>query len=382
MSVHCGVAGRCGGCPWIGRPYDEQLEAKRAHLRGLWRDAGLPADVVADPPIASAGEAGLRDRMDVAWRRVDGLPVLGMWDVENATLVDVGPCPAASAPLRAFLQWLRADTPPIDRASLRLRVDPDGVRGLWIDAANVDVKALMDEGDWLRRLLAAGVVVEIGQRRKPLYADAEDGRLRLSKDVALRPWFRTWIGDRAVPLYGPVGGFSQPSLAANRLLVERVVALCVATGARRYLELGAGNGNLTLPLAGAGTEVTALELDGTARAGLERSAAEAGVSVAVVAADVHRAAGLGPLIDAADAVLADPPRSGLRGFVDALAAREVLPPHLVYVACHADSLVADAARLAALGYAPVVVEGVDQFPQSPHIEWLVRFDRTTPAVAD
>jgi 23S rRNA (uracil1939-C5)-methyltransferase len=274
---------------------------------------------------------------------------------------------------------LRADPPPIDRASLRLRVDPDGARGLWIDAANVDVKTLMDEGDWLRRLLAAGVVVEIGQRRKPLYVDPEDGRLRLSKDVELRPWFRTWVDGRAVPLYGPVGGFSQPSLAANRLLVARAAALCAETGARRWMELGAGNGNLTLPLAATGAEVTALELDGTARAGLERSAAELGLTVEVVAADVHRAAGLGPLIDAAEAVLADPPRSGLRGFVDALAARERRPAHLVYVSCHADSLAADAARLAAIGYAAARVEGVDQFPQSPHVEWLVRFDLATPA---
>jgi 23S rRNA (uracil1939-C5)-methyltransferase len=305
-----------------------------------------------------------------------------MWDVENQMLVDVGPCPAASAPLRAFLQWLRADPPSIDRASLRLRVDPDGTRGLWIDAANVDVKTLMDDGAWLRRLLAAGVVVEIGQRRKPLYADPEDGRLRLHKEVELRPWFRTWVGGRALPLYGPVGGFSQPSLAANRLLVERVVALCEATGARRWIELGAGNGNLTLPLAGTGAEVTALELDGTAREGLERSAAEAGLAVEIVAADVHRAAGLGPLIDATEAVLADPPRSGLRGFVDALAAREQRPAHLIYVSCHADSLVADAARLAAIGYAPLQVEGVDQFPQSPHIEWLVRFALSTHPAAD
>jgi tRNA/tmRNA/rRNA uracil-C5-methylase (TrmA/RlmC/RlmD family) len=69
-------------------------------------------------------------------------------------------------------------------------------------------------------------------------------------------------------------------------------------------------------------------------------------------------------------VLADPPRSGLRGFIDALAERAGRP-QIVYVSCHAETLAADAARLAALGYRVAGLEGVDQFPQSPHGEWLL-----------
>jgi 23S rRNA (uracil1939-C5)-methyltransferase len=292
MANSCAVAGICGGCPWIGRPYADQLGAKRAHLRALWREAGLPDP--GEVPIASAGEDGLRDRADLAFRRVDGVPVLGLWDLSGERLVDVGDCPAASPALRAFLATLRADPPPIDRASLRLRVSPGGRRGLWIDAANADIKALLDEGAWLRRRLADSVV-EMGQRRKPL---VDEDRLRLSKDHELLPWFRTWIGDQPVRLYGPVGGFTQAGHAVNRLLVSRAAALAAATGARRWLELGAGHGNFTLPLAAAG-EVVALEIDPLAREGLERAAEEAGLveRVQVLAGDVHRAANLGPLID-------------------------------------------------------------------------------------
>jgi 23S rRNA (uracil1939-C5)-methyltransferase len=367
VSEQCAVAGICGGCPWLGRGYAAQLEEKRAQLLTL-----LPDEAIRRAPIHSAGEAGLRDRTDLSFSRDQGAPVLGMYDLKGERLVDVGPCPALSAPLRAFVAEVRADPPPIERASLRLRVGPDGTRGLWIDAANVDVKRLLDEDSWLRRRMAKAIV-EIGQRRKPLVV--EDDRLRLRKETVLRPWFHTWIdGERTAPLYGPVGGFTQPSLVANRVLVEAAMSMVAATGAKRWLELGAGNGNFTLPLAARGLEVTAVEQDDDSCAGLRRSAEELGLPVRVVAADMHKDAGPArKLLEGTDALLADPPRSGLRGFIDTMGGAG--PAHIIYVSCFAESLATDVQRLIALGYRIVEAAAVDQFPQTPHAEWILRLMR-------
>jgi len=384
----CSVVG-CGGCPWIEVPYEEQLERKRVEFRSQWLAAGLPEASVADLPIASAGAWGLRDRTDLAFRRIDGVPTLGLWSLTGDDLVDVGPCPALAPGLRAFVEHVRGDPLPLERASLRLRVGPDGRRGVWIDAANEDLKRLLDESDWLRRRLAEGVLVEAGQRRKPVVDDG--ARLKLEKHARLEPWFQTWVGggafegtrsDRAqhgapLQLFGPVGGFTQPSLAANRLLVAEVDHRARALGAARWLELGAGIGNFTLPLAYVAPEpVVVVENDLLAVLGLQRGAQAAGLSdrIEVARADLQRAdAELLRRLQEADAVLADPPRSGLGRTIDAL---DVLPPQarppwFVYVSCYAESLVSDCADLVALGYEPGPVSGVDQFPHTPHGEWVV-----------
>ena len=148
-----------------------------------------------------------------------------------------------------------------------------------------------------------------------------------------------------------------------------------ATHATRWLELGAGAGNLTLPLS-QGRHVRAVELDGEAlRDNLARAGGAA--TVEVVASSFTRAADVAVLVSGRDAILADPPRSGLGPFADALAglAPSLRPEHLVYVSCHLEALARDAATQARAGYRPVAVTGVDQFPHTPQAEWVVTFQR-------
>ncbi len=78
-----------------------------------------------------------------------------------------------------------------------------------------------------------------------------------------------------------------------------------------------------------------------------------------------------------EAILADPPRSGLGPFAEALngLAPSLRPPHLVYVSCHVDALGRDAAVLARAGYRAVAVDGIDQFPHTPHAEVVLLLRR-------
>lgn len=361
----CSVAGRCGGCPWFGQP--DQRARRLEALSSRWREAGLPEAPLARVEVHGLGEHGLRDRVDLAWTG----ETLGLVALDGPVVVDVGPCPALSAPLLGFVQDLRADPPPASPLTLRCRVAPDGARGLWVDASNLNIKAILDEGVWLRRWLGAGVVVEMGQRRKPVHE--QEGRMALLKEPVLRPWFQTWLAeDQASPLFLPVGGFSQPGHALNRLLVGRVRAAVEGVGAARWLEIGAGAGNFTLPLAASGAEVRAVEHEPIAVAGLKLGLAHAGLRAEVIQADMARAEA-GAWLDRADAVLVDPPRSGLRGFAGALAQTRGA---LVYVSCEAGSLVADLSVLRAAGWEIRHVEGVDQFPQTPHGEWIVSLARS------
>ncbi|MGE5573030.1 MAG: hypothetical protein ACM3ZU_08440, partial [Bacteroidota bacterium] len=75
-----------------------------------------------------------------------------------------------------------------------------------------------------------------------------------------------------------------------------------------------------------------------------------------------------------DVVVLDPPRAGCdRRALHALAHLE--PSRIVYVSCDPETLARDLALLAGIGYRPGQVQPVDMFPQTSHVECVVRLNR-------
>jgi 23S rRNA (uracil1939-C5)-methyltransferase len=213
-------------------------------------------------------------------------------------------------------------------------------------------RALVDEGAF------AGVSLRIGEATRPAVADAGDCRQHA-------------LGHDAVPMLAPVHAFAQANAAANALLVARVAELAEPDGAR-VLELFAGHGNLTVALATA-RALTALELDRDAVAALrENLSARGHTHVQVVEADASRLPR-----DAFDVVVLDPPREGAREALAVLSTRAPAPERIVYVSCDPSTLARDLGLLAAAGYRPDAASVVDMFPQTAHLESLVRLRKST-----
>jgi 23S rRNA (uracil1939-C5)-methyltransferase len=358
-TLNCKMIGKCGGCPWADRGFTSQLEEKRTQLRGVFP----AAEIIYQP------RERVRDRADLIWERTrDGQMQLGLYALGARQVVDLPACPMMSEPLERWFLEFKKLLPPINKGSVRLRVSPSGERGVWLDFANQDVKELFTEREYLQRLSALGFV-EIGQRRKALIW--RDGQPKLA-DPVLKPWFETYdIEFQAIPLYGPVGGFTQTGFAANRALISAVAELVAASGVRRWLELFCGNGNFSLALASRGLEVEAVELDELALMGLKLSAAEAGLHLNVQRADVYLGRQARPSLSGRG-LLVDPPRAGLRELFSQLEQGE-RPQALLYVSCFTEVFLQDLQRLKALGYELERLVGVDQFPFSPHCEWIALF---------
>jgi 23S rRNA (uracil1939-C5)-methyltransferase len=352
-NLECRYHGRCSGCNWIDFEIKTQKDQKLTLLEGHF-----PSHEIK---WVDCGFEHLRDRVDLTWTEGKlGLFSLG----ENREIVDLEICPMMSTPLSNWYQVYRTRKPAIHRGSVRLRVAPDGTRGVWLDFANVDVKALFDERDYLT-WLSSQAIVEIGQRKKRL--EWVDGQPKL-KDPILFPWFETYtVGDKVIPLYGVVAGFSQTGFGANRMLVEEVCAQANATGSKEWLELFAGNGNFALAIAGSGKKVTAVEFDSIAVAGLKQSAELSQIAVEVLQRDLYRKIEL----PSASGWLVDPPRSGLKELLNLI--EEHRPPALIYVSCWSESFLIDKETLEGLGYKLTSVAAVDQFIHSAHLEWVTTF---------
>ena len=151
----------------------------------------------------------------------------------------------------------------------------------------------------------------------------------------------------------------------NRFLTDALVeeVLGDAQGARA-VDLYAGVGLFSLPLARRFASVQAVERGGPAYRDLESNARESGESVQPVKASAEEF--LKQLADPPDLIVADPPRAGLGKEATAELLR-VQSPRLTVVSCDPATLARDLEKLRER-YRVERLTLVDLFPQTYHFE--------------
>ena len=153
-------------------------------------------------------------------------------------------------------------------------------------------------------------------------------------------------------------------------LVRRVMALAVG---ERIADLYAGVGLFTVPLASRGAHVLSVEGDASSSEDLIANTAPWPSSVRVTRASIEEYLRRPPM-PAPDSLIVDPPRTGMSGeALDRLAAWGA--GSLIYVSCDPPTLARDAARLAQHGFRLLSLEGLDLFPNTPHVETIAAFAR-------
>jgi len=350
----CPVFGRCGGCLWQHVRYSAQLEAKRAIVRAALERIGwlaLPGEIgiVASPDayhyrtrtrvVEVPGGIGYRRRGSNDAIRVEDCPVL---------------VPAARAALSSHAARVASEP-----------AEPGRPPREWVITAGSRGPARVFPADGTDGVDGADGTDRAGERAGH-DAPAHDAPLELEV-----------LGER---LRVGGAGFVQGNALLWEALARTVRDRCLDPSAgrapARFVELFAGIGFFTLALARSGLVGLAVESDRRAVADLEHNLARAGFAGAVraIAARVDGRAGISTWLDGADLLLVDPPRVGLEGPVrDAISARG--PRVVVYVSCDPATLARDLRALAARDYRVASVVAFDLFPQTPHVETVVRLER-------
>jgi 23S rRNA (uracil1939-C5)-methyltransferase len=330
VEPRCAVFGRCGGCHYQHAPYEYQLVAKRAILVEELRRLGK-----IEPPkeisVVSGEPWGYRNRVQLHIENGQ----IGYWGPRSHNLCATTTCPIAS--------------PKTNQAI--------GV-----------LAEMLHDPRWPRFVQSLEI-----------FTDEERVQLNVhdtERPVARR--FFDWCGEK-IPgmVIGPLdygGGFrvsSNSFFQVNRFLVNRLVetALEGAEG-DTALDLYAGVGLFTLPLARRFRQLTAVESGGGASRDLRFNVDRAGVSQ-VRTDTLTVEAFLEKVKRAPDFILVDPPRAGLgKQVTDRL---KVLRPRLLtIVACDPATLARDLSSLMAGGYKIQKITLVDLFPQTFHLETVVR----------
>lgn len=159
----------------------------------------------------------------------------------------------------------------------------------------------------------------------------------------------------------------------NRFLIDRLVEEVVGKEkGTAALDLYAGVGLFTLPLAGRFERVIAVESGSVAVRDLEANAGRIEQTVEAGRSSVEEF--LESFADPCDLVVADPPRSGLgKRVVKRLV--ELSPRRMVIVACDPVTLARDLAAILAAGYTVEKFVLIDLFPHTYHIETVAKLQK-------
>ena len=143
---------------------------------------------------------------------------------------------------------------------------------------------------------------------------------------------------------------------------------------KTVIEFGSGSGNFTLPLASVCEKVYALEVEGAFVEILKENLGPLSSKVEILRGDYQNPNEKRMLdFTSVDAVLVDPPRSGLKNFLAPLEESVYKPNYFIYVSCYPESFTVDQRRLQNLGYQLKSLKLVDQFPNTPHAELVAFF---------
>lgn len=358
----CPYFGRCGGCQYQHLAPENQAAWKREILRETLRRIGK---IVWDSEIAlhTAHPWNYRNQaaLKVA-RRADGRVELGFFEAESHRLFPVDACLILSPRLNALLGQLRQRE--------------------WIERLGDcrEIELLADERDeQVMVVLRGDMGVQQGESlardvlsRRPEVASVaieREGRLQMFGQEALQ----YNVGDlryRVSP-----GSFFQ---ASRFLLPELVSTVTEGQSGGLALDLFAGVGLFTLPLARKFAQVVGVEAHPRAAADLAANAEAHGFkNLRVVAAKIfdflRRFAQ-----SEADLVVLDPPRAGVgRSELKFLAG--LRPRRIHYISCYPPTLARDLEFLLGQGYKLDAVGLFDLFPQTFHIECLARLSRSESA---
>jgi len=347
----CADAVRCGGCPLMIASPELQRQVKRSFLADACR--GLPgADETEIEWVDSPATLGYRRRARLAWHR----DTIGYRQLHSNRVTPIGKCIVLVQPLRDAWDALRAHLAPSLRGGGEIQLQLTNAEGVVVDVRADDDQppALFEACERLCELpLVAGVT------------------LRTSGDGHAASWGETRVAVQAGAsglLEGPGSAFSQANDAVNEKLIEAVVRLAEPQGLR-VLELHCGIGNFTVGLAAQASALVAVEQDPLAVDACQLNLKRLGLKARVTVGDANQ-----PPKGRYDVIVLDPPRQGAKALFERGA---VLPgpKRLIYVSCDTATLARDLRLATAKGYRIDRLIGFDMFPQTAHLESLVRLVR-------
>lgn len=372
VAARCPHFGVCGGCDYQHIPYDQQFKFKSEILRETLRRMGKidwtgeigthtsppweyrnraqwkVRPLEAAPGNAAADKADNKDRLAIGYFRANSTALCA---VEDCSIIS----PLLLKTLLALRESLAAGLLPRGLREIEAFTDATDSKLLLTATFSGFPSRCAEHAETFRRVAP--------EMASLLFHDPGKDRMEL-----MGPGFLDYqVGDIAYR----IGHFS--FFQVNRFLIEDLVREVVANdaGGRLALDLFAGVGLFSIPLARRFERVVSVESNPAASRDLETNMRGQG-TIEVRTADVERF--LARNRERPELVVLDPPRSGLEPGTAELIAK-LGAARITYVSCDPPTLSRDLASFSRAGYDCSEMHLFDLFPQTFHMETVVRLVR-------
>ncbi len=319
----CPYFGRCGGCDFQQMNYETQLEEKVGIIRDCLQRIGK-IDFENDIPIiASPKEFGYRSRAQ--WHLETRQKKLGYFKRNSHEIIDIEQCPKLVSELNKTIESLRKNS---------------NWETFWSDRAGIEA--------------AAG----------------DGGRVSLYSPEIMEPVEEISFTAKDEKYFYSAQSFFQ----GNQFLIAQLVETALKDAAgETALDLFCGVGLFTLPLARRFPQVIGVEDNARAIDFAGKNAKNAGlVNVRFIRDNVGSFLS-GHNLENTDFVLLDPPRAGTEKAV-ILNIIKLRSKHISYISCEPSILARDLRIFLDSGYAIESITALDLFPQTHHVETVVRLN--------
>ena len=367
IEAPCPFASICGGCPWMHLSYKAQLKAKRASVVSqLSKIGGIPrehAEELVGECVGSKRQLGYRNKLELAGGRDErGLFMLGFHErggklaaAPKTCLLAARGIEKAPGALRGALSYLQGhDDLGIFRIGVRRSVrTKDTEIALWTGPTGFPRKAAADTlSSALKCTSIVRVIADPGKARKVKKVEALYGKGHWSEELASNTY----------RISAP--SFFQVNTAQAEKMIQLVLDGLEVGPDSVVADLYCGAGTFTLPLAQQVDFVFAVESAASSVRDLRRNMEGIDGEIEVIGGDSAREL---PTLGHLDALVVDPPRSGLaKGVAESIAASKA--ERVAYVSCDPATWARDIARFSNAGYELVKATPVDLFPQTFHVE--------------
>lgn len=370
VSPICNVAKSCGGCQLQHMCYDEQLRFKRQKVQDVITRLGK-LDIEVQPVIANKQQEWYRNKCQMPVGVEQGQVVTGFYRINSNTIIDTDTCHIQSKRINEVLQHMRILLQTYGNANIFRHVlikhafATDEVMVVWITRSKTFPKRDEMAKELSKQLsYIKSIVLNINKRNDNVILGEEE--LVLFGD----PYITDYI--KKVSFHISSKSFYQVNPIQTVVLYEKALEFCALTGEETVLDLYCGVGTISMFIAQQAKRVIGIEIVPEAiEDAMQNAKLNKFQNIEFVCSDAASyAAKLDQQGMKPDVIVVDPPRKGcdtqtLESMV------HMQPARIVYVSCDSATLARDLRFLEDHGYQTEVIQPVDMFSYSHHVETCV-----------
>lgn len=364
----CPYFGRCGGCQW--QHIDPSVHAEMKHkilietLKRLGKlDPMPPVDVAPAPK-----PYGYRVRVQLKVRE----KTLGYYQEGSHRIVDISYCPIAHPLVNRIISILRDQREHFSNVEeIEINVSPQEEKGVLVFHPHSCDQRLER---FVRQFLQDQPVL------KGIAISGKRGWISIGNpSLSFTFPFPEEEKERILSFQISPGSFSQVNPEQNEKLIQTVAEFSSTIKAERVLDLYAGAGNFSLPLALHAGEVWGIEENRAAIKDGKFNAERNGIRNAYFIQGAVEKVLKNWNKGRPDQIILDPPRAGCKKIVDLMAGLK--PKIIVYVSCEPTTFARDLRLFTEKGYSVERVRLIDMFPQTFHMEVVGLLTRTFQGIS-